>query len=178
MKRIFSLICLTILVTSSIFAQNNKNEEKTNRISIGAIWYSDCIKTGGGAEIGFTILDKALFIRDYFTVVGYGGKILQVNNNFGEVSLGNKIQIGSTIFESQGLKINLYGTLSGEVGFYFSKEKTFFALPLTYDFKICGGLELLMNNKNSFYTEFGGGVQFQQSVLGFSNLSLGYRYYF
>lgn len=101
-----------------------------------------------------------------------------MNNNFGEVSLGNKIQIGSTIFESQGLNINLYGILSGEVGFYSSKEKTFFALPLTYDFKICGGLELLMNNKNSFYAEFGGGIQFMQSVLGFSNLSLGYRYYF
>ena len=178
MKRIFSLICLTILVTSSIFAQNNKNEEKTNRISIGAIWYSDCIKTGGGAELGFTILDKSILIRDYINLNGYGGKIAQSTNNFGEVSIGNKIQIGSTAFEKDRLKINLYGTLSGEIGFYSTRDKSFFNLPLTYDLKICGGVELLMNSYNSVYTEFGGGVQFQQSVLGFSNLSLGYRYYF
>ena len=106
------------------------------------------------------------------------GKIAQLTNKFGEVSIGNKIQIGSSAFEKDGLKINLYGTLSGEIGFYSTRDKSFFNLPLTYDLKICGGVELLMNSYNSVYTEFGGGIQFMQSVLGFSNLSLGYRYYF
>lgn len=178
MKKIITLICLSTLLGAGLFAQNNKNEEKTNRISIGAIWYSDCIKTGGGAELGFTILHKSILIRDYITLNGYGGKIAQLTNKFGEVSIGNKIQIGSTAFEKDGLKINLYGILSGEIGFYSTRDKSFFNLPLTYDLKICGGVELLMNSRNSVYAEFGGGVQFQQSVLGFSNLSLGYRYYF
>ncbi|MBP3708865.1 MAG: hypothetical protein J6I73_00430 [Treponema sp.] len=154
-------------------------------ISLAGIWRGDSVKTGGTVEVGFPFVEKNLIIRDYVTLNGYGGKVNELS--FGELSIGDKLQIGGRV-DCGTFHIVPYGFVNAEFGIYRTSAKKFFEAPFILDIGGGGGFEIrylvMQMPMQSFFIEFGGGGMLMPGKpaggfsAGYASLAIGYRTYF
>ena len=154
-------------------------------ISLAGVWRCDSVKTGGTAEVGFPLVEKNVVVRDYVTISGYGGKIGALE--FGELSVGDKLQIGGRI-DCGAFFIVPYGFLGAEFGIYRTSAKRIFEPPFILDIACGGGFEMRYHVSEtvmqSFFIEFGGGGMLMLGSAsrnfdsGYASLAIGYRTYF
>lgn len=163
---IFSLVSL-------LFAQegNQVTSEKSDYkrgLSLAGLWEVDNLRSGGEFEVGFPLNNKEnkFVFRDYFTVGGYGW-----NSSYGEVSLGNKIQFGGKVHETDLLVIS-YGFILANASYIIGETSVF-------DFWIGGGggFEIQYNEGSSFIIEYGGKGLIKKAT-GTPFITLGYRQYY
>ena len=206
MKRMKSIIAVVLLAVAQgvvVTAQEVQPEdvstentcaEDTNLFSVSGVWHADSVRSGGSVEVGFTIAEKKCCVRDYVTLNGYGGVCGGGNESssdateaisFGELSIGNKLQIGGVV-RNKKFTVIPYGFLNGEFGLVKTGSASFFEAPFMFDIGGGGGFEFRFIPTTAFFIEYGGGYFFpagtstekQMVSSGYELLSIGYRTYF
>jgi len=157
-----ALIALILLVSIPLAAFSPKRG-----FSIGGGAVLETSNTGGMMEIGFPLVEKEnLSIRNYIMVTGLGYE------TGGVLALGEKITIGG--LTERGMRP--YAFIEGHIGLFKSGSKDLFALPLYFDGKGGGGIDIYASENISFFAEVGGGVNiYGPDITGTAHLVAGFR---
>jgi hypothetical protein len=203
MKSIITVMLLAVAQVAVVAAQEVPSEnasaeatytENTKHFSVSGVWRADSVRSGGSAEVGFTLAENKWCVRDYVTFNGYGGMCGNGNESgsdvtgaisFGELSIGNKLQIGGVV-RNGDFTVVPYGFMNGEFGLVRTGNASFFEAPFLLDIGGGGGFEFRFTPAMAFFIEYGGGFFFpvgnsaekQMVSSGYELLSIGYRSYF
>jgi len=137
--------------------------------SIGGAAVLETANTGGMVEIGFPLVEsEKLSIRNHIMITGFGYE------SGGVLALGEKISIGG--YTERGMRP--YAFIEAHMGLFKNDGKDFFALPLYFDGKGGGGIDIYASESLSFFVEVGGGASFYgPDVTGTAHLAAGFRSY-
>lgn len=163
MKKMNIMILILILgAGANVFAEN-----PNNGFSTGGMVVMETSNTGGTAEIGFSIFEKNnITIRNHILFTGFG------YDGGGIIALGDKVIIGG--FTDNGMRP--YTFIEGHMGLYKSNGKEFTELPLYFDAKGGGGIDIYTSEGVSFFVEVGGGISlYGEDFTGAAHLAAGFR---
>lgn len=156
------------LITLLIFSTAVINAEEVKKgLSTGGMVVLETNNTGGSAEFGFTLYEgKKVEIRNYIMISGFG------YDGGGTLALGEKMTFGG--LTARGMRP--YSFIEGHVGLYKTAGKEFTELPLYFDLKGGGGMDIYGTSNMSLFVEAGGGVSFHgEHVTGLAHLAVGFR---
>jgi hypothetical protein len=148
-------LCAVALAGTALFAQ----DDAPKGLSLGGAAFIESYKSGGIAELGFSLAEReSVSVRDYLVFTGSWLR-LEDGRDYGILEFSDKLVVGGNFagpFRAYGFIEGGFGLFAGD-SLDGTAAKAFFAAPFFCELKAGGGLELMLNPRQTYYVEYGGG---------------------